>query len=305
VRGQEPPRRREAYRIADGVALPQVELVGKLAEKYVAMSSLTSEMELVQDLLHEILSLAGLESRRDKNRATGLWIAVVTAYGRCFSTGWRAGYATRGIPSARRFKRWHAELKRHRDKYAAHLDTDADPDWEWGHAVAVLAPAEQRRAIVAVDVDGARMALPEAESLRMTDELVKRVLFRFRMERWLCGQALLERVAGWSLDDVYGRAATGQSLTFPVKPVPQGEFRKSVHAADTIRYLRSRVPWGVMLVEPTPQLGGWGAGVHRIDDPIIGTDVWRADLFEVLDELGVAIEELHNTSAPAVAETGE
>lgn len=205
--------RREVYRVTDDVVLPHVELQGKQADEYLALYSLTSEMEFVQGLVREIQSLGTVETGRDKTQAMGLWIALVTAYGRCFGSGWREAYAGRERPRAGRLNRWHFELIRHRNKYVAHLDRDSDPDWEWGQAVAILAPPEESRSVVAVDVDGARMALPDASSLAMTEQLVEQVLNRFRARRQLCGEALIEALAAWSLDDLYRRASSGKGLS--------------------------------------------------------------------------------------------
>lgn len=216
-------QRREIYRVTDDVVLPHVELLGKQADEYVALYSLTSEMEFVQDLLREIQSLGTVETRRDRTRAMGLWVALVTAYGRCFASGWREAYAAREMPRVGRLNRWHLELIRHRNKYAAHLDRDSDPDWEWGRAVAILASPDESRSLVAVDVDGARMALPDASSLAMTERLVEHVLYRLRTRHRLCGEALIEAVTAWSLDDIYRRAASGRALSLNARPTRRAE----------------------------------------------------------------------------------
>ena len=140
--------RSQFRRKKDGKPLPHAEIEGKLATEYLAYASLKHDLTLALELIDKLAAEPAPGVREEDWIRLGLWMAIVNAYGRCFSCGRRHRFSGLVRPRARRQARLHEWMLEHRNTYIAHLDPRTLD--ERGAVVAMLAPLYEAQSLEAV-----------------------------------------------------------------------------------------------------------------------------------------------------------
>jgi hypothetical protein len=185
---------------------PQVRIVGKLAERARALSSMREDVAFIDACLTFLESEEVQLRRVPEFIAAACWNAALVAYARCFGRGLRFAHRIE-IPLER--TRIHAWMKQHRDDYIAHLERGTAAE-QLG-AVVTLEPPPAN-AIRNVGVAGTRLILPEAGPLADIHDHIRWLASEVRALYDEVGESISGRVEAIPVATLYRHAARGTAL---------------------------------------------------------------------------------------------
>lgn len=191
--------------------IPQVRLTGSLAERAIALRSLSGDVAMAERLLTRLLARPSLTTDEDDPEAIGLWNAAIVFYGRCFKPGRRKSHLG-SVTVPDEDAELHEWVIRHRDKYIAHLDPAMELQQE--SAVLLLATSGQRR-VTDVAASWLQVGHPDPDQIDRVRGLCQRMRARFDEAFAAAAQEILDRARQLPVDELYRKAATGGTLDLP------------------------------------------------------------------------------------------
>lgn len=187
--------------MAEGSELPQIGVVGTLADAMLSYTSLAADMAHVRSLLTEMTARPAPPVGEADWPAVALWQAALVAYARCWGAGRRKGFVNR-VPVPPEFADPHRWMLRMRDRHVAHFTRENDA--EQGVVMVFLDPSQPDHPAVGAGRLLARMLYPaegnparllelaghfEAEFGRLADAASARIL---ELAQAQSGRALLD-----------------------------------------------------------------------------------------------------------------
>ncbi len=194
----------------DATPLPQLQVIGRLADAYVAYLSLADDMTTAGRLLEELgRRYQELEGEDDDAVGVALWSAAVIGYGRCFGGGRRKGYAdTIEIPAGMRTR--HRWVLDHRNDHIAHLSHNNEEDQV--QVVLWLEPADGPAGVAGAGFLHVRMLMGDADGIAGLRELAAFVAEAFATKAEDALRRIVEVSKALPLDRLYRDAAKGRPL---------------------------------------------------------------------------------------------